>query len=73
MRAGKFQAGEFMRITKDGSEIWIQAAYNPVLDAAGKPFKVVKNAVDITATKKEQRPRRPVWSPPSTVSAPARR
>ena len=54
LRAGKFQAGEFMRITKDGSEIWIQAAYNPVLDAAGKPFKVVKNAVDITATKKEQ-------------------
>ena len=47
-----------MRIHKDGSEIWIQAAYNPVLDADGKPYKVVKNAVknavDITAAKKEQ-------------------
>ena len=54
LRAGKFQAGEFMRITKSGDEIWIQAAYNPVLDDNGKPFKVVKNAVDITAAKTEQ-------------------
>jgi len=53
LRAGKFQAGEFMRIRKDGQEIWIQAAYNPVLGADGKPYKVVKNAVDITQKKVE--------------------
>ena len=28
LRAGKFQAGEFKRIAKDGAEVWIQASYN---------------------------------------------
>ena len=32
-------------------EVWIQATYNPVLDADGKPVKVVKFATDITARK----------------------
>ena len=27
---GEYQAGEFMRIAKDGSEVWIQASYNPL-------------------------------------------
>ena len=51
LRQGQFQAGEFMRITKDGREIWIQAAYNPVSDRDGTVVKVVKNAVDITERK----------------------
>ncbi len=51
LRKGQFQAGEYKRITKDGGEIWIQAAYNPVLDPNGNVTKVVKNAVDITAQK----------------------
>ena len=45
---GEFVAGEFKRITKQGKEIWIQASYNPILDAAGNPFKVVKFATEIT-------------------------
>ena len=53
LRQGQFQAGEFMRLTKDGREIWIQAAYNPVVDRDGKVVKVVKNAVDITERKLE--------------------
>ena len=40
-----------MRVTKTGEEIWIQAAYNPVLGPDGKVYKVVKNAVDITEKK----------------------
>ncbi|SON53804.1 Chemotaxis regulator BdlA [Hartmannibacter diazotrophicus] len=51
LRAGKFQAGEFKRIGKDGKEIWIEASYNPVLGRNGKPFKVVKFATDITQKK----------------------
>ena len=54
LRAGKFKAGEFKRIHKSGKDVWIQAAYNPVLDAADKPYKVVKNAVDITVAKQTQ-------------------
>lgn len=49
--AGKFHAGEFMRIAKDGQEIWIQATYNPILDPSGEPVKIVKFASDITESK----------------------
>ena len=50
LRAGRFQAAEYLRIGKGGKEIWIQASYNPILDAQGRPYKVVKFASDITAT-----------------------
>ncbi len=46
---GEFESDEFRRIRKDGSEIWIQASYNPIFDAKGNPYKVVKFATDITA------------------------
>ena len=45
---GKFQAAEYKRIGKGGKEVWIEANYNPIFDAEGKPFKVVKFAVDTT-------------------------
>lgn len=48
---GEFQAAEYLRRGKGGKEIWIQATYNPILDADGKPIKVVKFATDITARK----------------------
>ncbi|MFM1988283.1 MAG: hypothetical protein RJA99_1240 [Pseudomonadota bacterium] len=48
---GEFDAGQYKRIAKGGREIWIQASYNPVFDASGKPVKVVKFATDITAAK----------------------
>ncbi|MCK1649944.1 PAS domain-containing methyl-accepting chemotaxis protein [Bradyrhizobium sp. 149] len=51
LNRGEFQAAEFKRIAKGGREVWIEASYNPVLDAAGKPVKVVKIATDITAKK----------------------
>ena len=51
LRSGKFNSGEYKRFSKDGSEIWIQATYNPILDAGGSVSKVVKFATDITAEK----------------------
>lgn len=48
---GKFQAAEYKRIGKGGKEVWIQASYNPIFDADGKPFKVVKFATDISEVK----------------------
>ncbi len=48
---GEFDSGEYKRIRKDGSEIWIQASYNPIFDSDGKPYKVIKFASDITAHK----------------------
>lgn len=46
---GKYQKGQFKRIGKDGREVWIEASYNPILDASGRPYKVVKFSTDITA------------------------
>lgn len=45
---GEFQSAEYKRIGKGGKEVWIQASYNPIFDASGKPFKVVKFATDVT-------------------------
>ncbi|WP_315782469.1 PAS domain-containing methyl-accepting chemotaxis protein [Bradyrhizobium sp. SZCCHNPS1003] len=51
LRQGEFKAAEFKRIGKGGREVWIEASYNPVLDSAGKPVKVVKFATDVTEKK----------------------
>jgi methyl-accepting chemotaxis protein len=48
---GEYESGEYQRLTKSGEQVWINASYNPVLDAEGKPYKVVKFATDITAIK----------------------
>ena len=49
---GEYDAAQYKRIGKGGTEVWIQASYNPILDANGKPFKVVKYATDVTASVK---------------------
>ncbi len=45
---GHFVSDQFTRITKCGGKIHIQASYNPILDADGRVFKVVKFAIDVT-------------------------
>lgn len=49
---GRYCAGEFPRKTKSGEICWLQASYNPISDADGKVFKVVKYATEITAQKR---------------------
>ncbi len=48
---GKFQAGVFQRVNKQGQPVWLQASYNPILDEKGQPVKVVKYAIDISEQK----------------------
>jgi methyl-accepting chemotaxis protein len=48
---GEYDAGQYKRLGKGGKEVWIQASYNPIMDASGKPYKVVKFATDITEQK----------------------
>lgn len=52
LRRGEFQSAEYKRVTKTGSEVWIRATYNPVLDARGRPTQIIKFALDITAEKR---------------------
>jgi len=49
---GEPHEGQYKRLGKGGKEVWLQASYNPIFDAEGKPFKVVKYATDITAEKR---------------------
>jgi len=51
LNRGQYDTGEYKRIAKGAKEIWILASYNPILNEAGKPFKVVKFATDVTEQK----------------------
>lgn len=48
LKSGKFVSDRFKRVAKDGSIVWLEAAYTPVLDNQGSPYKVVKIATDVT-------------------------
>ncbi|MFM7035356.1 MAG: methyl-accepting chemotaxis protein [Planctomycetia bacterium] len=49
LRAGEFVNGEFGRITKSGSRVWIWGSYSPILGERGEVKGLVKYALDITA------------------------
>ncbi|NAZ81906.1 PAS domain S-box protein [Kineococcus sp. R8] len=49
--AGEYETGEYKRRGKDGRDVWLQATYNPVLDAEGKVARIIKFAADVTAAK----------------------
>ncbi|XLZ69600.1 methyl-accepting chemotaxis protein [Massilia sp. SR12] len=51
LRGGHIEYGEYKRVGKGGREIWINASYNPVFDAEGRPYKVIKFATDVTSAK----------------------
>jgi methyl-accepting chemotaxis protein len=51
LNRGDYQAAEYKRVGKGGKEVWILATYNPIFNEAGKPFKVVKFATDVTEQK----------------------
>ncbi|ORM65289.1 hypothetical protein PRCB_23320 [Pantoea rodasii] len=46
---GQHFVGRFERKTASGERIWLEASYNPVFDANGNVYKVIKIASDITA------------------------
>jgi diguanylate cyclase (GGDEF)-like protein/PAS domain S-box-containing protein len=49
LRNGEHRTAIIRRIGKGARQVWLQASYNPILDARGVPYKVVKLAIDITA------------------------
>ncbi len=48
LNAGEFVADRFKRIDSHGRVVWLEASYNPVVDANNKLYKVVKFATVIT-------------------------
>jgi methyl-accepting chemotaxis protein len=51
LREGKEQGGEFSRLTKTGTRVWLSAIYTPVLKD-GKVVSIVKVGRDITGAEK---------------------
>ena len=51
LRNGVPQLGEFKRVAKDGSEVWLNATYTPVADKGGAVVKIIKLAIDVTEQK----------------------
>ena len=51
LRSGEYFSAEFQRFGKGNREVWIQASYNPVMDAFNRPTRIVKLASDITHEK----------------------
>lgn len=48
LNRGEFVANRFKRIDSSGRVVWLEATYNPVHDAQGKLYKVVKFATVVT-------------------------
>ncbi|WP_138516526.1 PAS domain S-box protein [Rhodoferax bucti] len=53
LAAGKPSTGEYLRLSKTGSPVWLQATYTPVMGESGKVSKVIKFASDVTLAKKK--------------------
>ena len=45
---GEFQAGRFRRVAKGGRTVWIEGAYNPLLEPDGTVSRVLKVTTDTT-------------------------
>nr|WP_274087068.1 PAS domain-containing methyl-accepting chemotaxis protein [Pseudomonas sp. MIL19] len=49
LNRGEFISDLFKRVSKSGRVVWLRATYNPLYDAAGRLYGVVKFASDVTA------------------------
>jgi PAS domain S-box-containing protein len=52
---GEFFSGEITRKKKDGTLIYLQATYNPIIGPDGNPYRVMKIATDITESFNQQK------------------
>ena len=48
LNQGEFIADRFKRVAKGGRVVWLRATYNPLYDAGGRLYGVIKFATDIT-------------------------
>lgn len=48
LRNGRYESGQFERVTRTGRTIWLEATYNPVKDEKGNVIRIVKFASDVT-------------------------
>jgi PAS domain S-box-containing protein len=52
---GVLFTGEITRVKKDGSLVYLQATYNPIIGVDGKIYRVMKIATDITSSYEQKK------------------
>jgi PAS domain S-box-containing protein len=55
LNEGILFTGEITRVKKDGSLVYLQATYNPILGVDGKIYRIMKIATDITTSYEQKR------------------
>ena len=55
LNEGILFTGEITRIKKDGSLVYLQATYNPIIGVDGKIYRVMKIATDITTSYEQKK------------------
>lgn len=55
LNAGESVSGKFKLVGNKGSELWLQASYNPIIDKNGRVVKIVQIASDITKVEQDLR------------------
>jgi methyl-accepting chemotaxis protein len=53
LQRAESRQGEFRVVGRDGRDVWMQGVFNPIVDAHGKPFKVVAYLNDVTRARQE--------------------
>lgn len=48
LAAGEHASGRFLRLGRDGKNLWLGASYNPIRNEEGKVVSVLKLAADVT-------------------------
>ena len=54
LKNGRTVSSTFMRVRKDGKQVWLQGVYAPVKDEMGRVFKVVNIVNDVTTAKEAE-------------------
>ena len=55
LRGGILFSGEISRVKKDGSLVYLQATYNPIIGTDGKIYRVMKIATDVTQSYEQKK------------------
>jgi PAS domain S-box-containing protein len=54
LNQGKHREGDFQWGAKNGQKIWLSSTYTPILNRAGKAYKIINIAQDITEKKQSE-------------------
>lgn len=54
LAAGEFISGTIKRLNKAGEVLWLEATYNPIYNAEGRVYKIVKYATDVGSSETTQ-------------------